>query len=246
MSSLLPYKGIPELEVYYQGPTLDAGPKPLLLYFALTAQESLTLDPFNQPLQPLSGSPLRIFSVTLPGHGTELDHREAMSTWANNPTVLLPFFSSVCKLLDHLVNTKVAEKGKIALMGLSRGAFVALHVAADSSHVSAVCGFAPLTTLSTLAEFQEALTPKELDLSSKVPALASKKIRFYMGNRDVRVSTDCCYALFRLLVEESFTQGHRTPPVELFLFPSIGHKGHGTPQTYFHEGGTWIRHVLHL
>jgi predicted esterase len=244
MSSLLPYKAIPELEVYYQGSALDAGAEPLLLYFALTAQESLTLDPFNQPLQPLNGLPLRIFSVTLPGHGTELDHREAMNVWANNPAVLLPFFASVCKLVDHLVNTGVAEKGKIALMGLSRGAFVALHVAADSPHVGAVCGFAPLTTLSTLSEFQEALTPKELDLAPKVPALASKKICFYIGNRDVRVSTDRCYALFRLLVEESYSQGHRTPPVELFLFPSIGHKGHGTPQTYFHEGGIWIRQLL--
>lgn len=244
MSGLFPYQEIPELEVYYQGPPLDAGPKALLIYFALSAQESLTLEPINQPLQPLGNLPLRIFSVTLPGHGVGLDHREVMGVWANNPAILLPFFTSVCKLLDRLVDTGVAEKGKIALMGLSRGAFVALHVAADSPHVSAVCGFAPLTTLSTLSEFQEALTPKELDLVPKVPALASKKIRFYMGNRDVRVSTDRCYAFFRLLVEESFSQGHRTPPVELFLFPSIGHKGHGTPLTYFHEGGTWIRRLL--
>lgn len=244
MSRLLPYQEIPGLEIYYEGPPLDAGPKALLIYFALSAQETLTLDPFNQPLQPLTDLPLRIFSVTLPGHGVGLDHREAMDVWANSPTILLPFFASVCNLLDQLVNGGVAEKGKIALMGLSRGAFVALHIAARSSHVDAVCGFAPLTTLSTLTEFQESLTPKELDLNPQVPALASKKIRLYMGNRDVRVSTDRCYAFFRLLVEESFSQGHRTPPVELFLFPSIGHKGHGTPLTYFHEGGRWIRQLL--
>ncbi|MEK7340133.1 MAG: hypothetical protein AABZ92_05425, partial [Verrucomicrobiota bacterium] len=52
-----------DIQLEYLGPSVDLGPLPAVFYFALSARDSLLLDPFNQPAVYLSQFPLRIFSI---------------------------------------------------------------------------------------------------------------------------------------------------------------------------------------
>ena len=62
-----PFEILGKTKAFFVGPPLEEGPFPTLIYFALSAEDSLQCDPFNQPVQFLEGLPLRIFSITLPG-----------------------------------------------------------------------------------------------------------------------------------------------------------------------------------
>ena len=63
-----PFEILGKTQAFFVGPSLEKGPLPTLIYFALSAEDSLQCDPFNRPVQFLEGLPLRIFSITLPGH----------------------------------------------------------------------------------------------------------------------------------------------------------------------------------
>ncbi len=76
-----------QLEIACIGPELSYGPLPALFYFALSAQDSLNLDPFNQPAVYLSSLPMRIFSITLPGHENQLPPTQALEVWAREIAV---------------------------------------------------------------------------------------------------------------------------------------------------------------
>ena len=69
-------------KVSYVGPDILDGPLPSLFYFALSEEESLLVDPYNQPVQFLLEKPVRTFSLTIPGHGPDLDPRKAIGIWA--------------------------------------------------------------------------------------------------------------------------------------------------------------------
>ncbi len=217
------------------GPPLEEGIKPAIFYFALSAHDSLTLDPFNQPATFLEGEECRIFSMTLPGHGEGMDKLNAMNYWAEHLDELLPFIENCCEAIGELA------PGNAAVAGLSRGAFIATHVAARQEDVSHVLGYAPLTDLSRQPDFQEKSIPKELSLFGCADGLINKKLRYYIGNRDLRVGTDACFRLVDQIVDSAYNEGVRSSEVELFISPSIGHKGHGTPPHIFKDGAEWLK-----
>jgi len=64
---------------------------------------------------------------------------------------------------------------------------------------------------------------------------------YLIGNYDTRVGTEKCFQTIQELTEASIEAGIRTPPVELIIGPSIGHKGHGTPPERFKAGIDWLR-----
>ncbi len=231
----------------FLGPDLDEGPLPALFYFALSEQESLNLDPYNQPALHLRSSDLRIFSFTLPDHGPDLNPVEAIGKWAERfakgEDPLTPFFEKSARSIEKLIAQNLVVKERIALMGLSRGGFVAGHIATFLPFVSAYLAFAPLTKLSEAKEFASLKNREQIkrfDLEHLVPRLAHIPTRFYIGNRDLRVSTRNCFHLIDLLANESFNQGNRSPPIELIISPSIGQLGHGTPKEIFHAGAEWV------
>ncbi|MCB1084213.1 MAG: hypothetical protein KDK61_07865, partial [Simkania sp.] len=76
-----PFEILGKTRAFFVGPRLEEGPLPTLIYFALSAEDSLERDPFNQPVQFLEGLPLRIFSITLPGHENNLPPEDALNVW---------------------------------------------------------------------------------------------------------------------------------------------------------------------
>jgi esterase FrsA len=240
-------------ESYYLGPDIDKGPLPTLFYFGLSAEESLQVDPYNQPASFLNQFRFRIFSLDLPAHGPNLPAIHAMSAWAEEISLgrdlVTPFVEKVKSVIHNLKLQGALIDGKLGVAGLSRGAFIASHVAASIPEITAILGFAPLIELSFIKEFKELpRTPlaESLGLKHLIPFLIGRTLRFYIGNLDTRVGTHHAFHFIESLAKESFHHKIRSPQVELFIKPSIGQHGHGTSKETFHEGAAWIAEQLGL
>ncbi len=238
----------PDVTLYHTGPALDHGPLPSLFYFAISGPDSLCLDPFNQPVQFLQGEMIRIFSLTLPGHENGLPAKEAMKIWADDmekgrgPVDV--FLDQVQLAIDFAVKQKFADAKRLAAAGLSRGAMIAMHVAARDDRFRHLLGFAPLTRLRLLREFQKIqMNPiaNELDLVHLAENLSDRHVRLYIGNEDTRVGTRECFEFAMRLVEKKKT---KTAHVELNIYPSVGQMGHGTPPEVFKQGIDWLKSQL--
>lgn len=233
-------------ELYWTGPSLDQGPLPALIYLSLAGDESLSLNPFNQPIQWLADKPIRCFSLTLPCHGKGFDKSIAMEHWANllrENHLLTPFLNLGLSAINKLVNKNLIQWKQLALAGLSRGAFAACHLAAHLPNCAAICGFAPLTELTVLKEFRsEDICDRATSwgLGTVAEKLAKIPSRLYIGNNDTRVGTEACFAFHRQLVAQAHSQRLRPAPHELCITPSIGHKGHGTTPEVFANGAAWV------
>lgn len=239
------------LTLYHSGPPLSIGPLPTFFYFALSGEDSLALDPYNQPVINLSNSPIRIFSLSLPGHGIGLDNNLAMGFWiqqfVEGVDIIGDFITRCREALDFIIDHSYANPSQIAAAGLSRGAFIATHFAAADSRIKTILGFAPLTQLEAIEEFNvhasEHPLIKDLSLFNLIDKLIDKRLRFYIGNRDTRVGTERCFAFIHALTEACYVHKHRSPPIELIIYPSVGFKGHGTPPHIFHDGTNWLNEV---
>ena len=239
--------------LYHIGPPLSQGALPAVFYFSLSGSESLTLDPYNQPAIFLSKHSLRVFSLTLPGHEGVHPHPGAISAWnqeiESGVDFISAFVSTCSRAIDFLINRGLVDARYLAAAGLSRGAFVATHLAAKDSRIKTVLGFAPLTKLATLPEFQSTIDyplHHQLDLLNFVEQLAGKTVRYHVGNRDTCIGTADCFNFIHKLTEVAYTHHHRSPPIELIIYPSVGHKGHGTPPYIFQAGADWLAERLNI
>ena len=237
--------------LHFVGPSLDNGPLPAFFYFSLSGKESLTLNPFNQPVTVLAHLPMRIFSLDIPGHGSGQNPREALNLWADElqkgHDFISAFSSQVEKALNFLSHRHCLIEDKLGVGGLSRGAFLALHLGARLSVFNPILGFAPLTRLD-----QNELVVKkgvearatQYNVEHLIPLLLSKSVHLSIGNRDTMVGTTNTIHFAQSLTEAKFNAGHRLLDVELILKPSIGNKGHGTPPDVFAEGAHWMAKQL--
>jgi predicted esterase len=242
-----------ETSIAYLGPPIEKGPLPAFFYLSLSAKDSLTLDPYNQPAKFLSSQNIRIFSMTLPGHDEGLDPTKALVVWAeeiyNGTNPIEKFVTKLEKACDYLIQRGAILSEKVAIGGLSRGAFVATHAAARIPLFRKLLGFAPLTRLSFAKEFQQMQNNAlvhSLSLISLVDALTDRKVRFYIGNRDTRVGTAFCFQFIEALSEAAFQKNIRSPQAELIISPSIGQQGHGTGPDTFRDGVKWIAKGLEI
>jgi pimeloyl-ACP methyl ester carboxylesterase len=235
------------LVIHCKGPALSLGPLPAIFYFTSTGEDSLLVDPFNQPAVFLEGQPVRFFSFTLPYHGKDVDNKIVMTNWATELSqggqFLTTFLEQCIENITHLIDSHYIEPTNIAVAGLSRGAFVATHLAIKDPRIRTILGYAPLTTLSYLSEyefFKEMPEVAKWELSGFLDQLVDKQIRYYIGNHDTRVGTDACFHFATSIVERAYAQKIRSPAVDFIMTPSIGHRGHGTAPEIFLDGMNWL------
>lgn len=238
---------------YYLGKDLSEGPLPAVFFFALSAEESLLTDPFNQAVEILKERPIRIFSIDLPAHGAGHKAVDAIKVWSEELSSgidpLTPFLDATARSIESFLEEGILLPDQVAVMGLSRGAFVALEIGARVPFIKNILGFAPLIQLSQAKEIkplsQNPLV-QGLDVNNKIADLIDKKIRLYISNRDTRVSTKVCFDFVYTLAETAHTHNIRSPHIELLLTPPIGHQGHGTARAVFEEGALWLLHLWNL
>lgn len=238
------------------GPSLSAGPLPALFYFALSAQDSLALDPFNQPvtyLKHLTHTSLRIFSVTIPGHENHLPKEKALETWAHaikqGKDPITPFIQAIGHILDYLFEQHALVKEKIALAGLSRGGYIATLAAARYPCCKIVLGFSPMIRLDRAKEFADIQNSPLVDALSLVhtlPHLTQTQIKYYIGNRDTRVGTKAVFEWISSLAQLAHDTRAKNGSFQLMMHDSVGLMGHGTPPHIFEEGAQWIQNMLSL
>lgn len=234
------------MTLYHTGPPLDLGPLPSLFYFALSGPDSLCLDPFNQIVQFLQGKMIRIFSLTLPGHENNLPATDAMRIWAEdfakgrNP--IASFLEDAQQAIEWAIRERFIDPHKMSVAGLSRGGFVAAHLAARETRFRQLLCFAPVTKLSFIREFKGIPSLVDhLDLLHLAQKLSDRHIKLYIGNEDTRVGTQECFEFAMHIVKKKV---NRSADVELLIYPSIGQMGHGTPPEIFQKGADAIMQVF--
>ncbi len=237
-------------QIYYSGPAATEGIKPAVIYFALSANMSLHVDPFNQPVLEWNKSGIRVFSWDLPFHSKDLDPNRAMHQWAKefaqNPAFVSDFIEECLDNLLFLHHQHLIDFAKLGLGGLSRGEIMAAHLAAQEPRIPFVLGFAPLTTPKPLEEFIEYPSShyEEIALAKLADKLIHTHVKFYIGNNDIRVGTEACYSFIKELTKQAISGGVRSPQAELIIYPSIGFRGHGTPPHIFVDGAAWLKDRL--
>jgi pimeloyl-ACP methyl ester carboxylesterase len=237
------------LPLFYVGKDLSDGPLPIIIYFALSAKESLTIHPYNKPVTSLLKMPARVFSVDLPFHGEDLPSVDAMKKWAkaieDGEDLISDFLSNLKETLSLLFD--LTKASHVATCGLSRGGFIASHIAAAFPQVKTLVTFAPLIKIEKIKEFHSIqnsslLTKTSLDCLTK--KLSTKNIKAFIGGHDTRVGTDFCFYWIQSLINAAYQKNIRSAPIELSIKPSIGYAGHGTSQESFQEGANWIMEKL--
>ncbi len=164
-----------------------------------------------------------------------------MSYWIKNLKELKIFIEHSHHLLDQLFEREIISTEKFAIGGLSRGAFVATHLLSHPK-VKYALGLAPLVDLNCLSETQS-FSKEELDALSLelfFESLYNKNLFYLIGNRDERISTDHVFKWVRKLTDYAYDKRIRSPNVEMRIFPSTGHLGHGSLPYVFEEGTSWI------
>lgn len=233
-----------EPSIAYVGPDFKLGKLPAVVYFSLSKEDSLGLDPYNQPVQFLQGKGTRVFSFTLPGHGEGFDNKQGMQFWADalakNPKFFSDFIEECSQVIDRLILKEIIDPENLSVAGLSRGSFIAVHLAAINPNIKTILGFAPLTFLDHLHEFHPEFDYKPYNLNGLIDKLIGKALRFYIGNHDTRVGTAKTFNFIKELSDKSYVSGIRSPQVELIITPSVGQHGHGTLPHTFQDGITWL------
>lgn len=226
----------------FVGNDFSEGKLPALFYFSLSAEESLSLPPYNSPVTFLQNEALRIFSFTIPGHEEGLNKFDAMTYWASSgPSLIEDFIDRTSKTIEWLIETEVIDASRSALCGLSRGGFIASHLAAKLKKIPILLAFAPITQITELEEFRQRSEFEPLNLENQIdPLCFLKNIRFYIGNRDIRVGTEACFHFIRKMAEKKI----KNLSVELFITQSIGREGHGTSPETFKEGSLWLKNLI--
>jgi dienelactone hydrolase len=139
-----------------------------------------------------------------------------------------PYVEHCRDVLDHLIAAGFTDPQRIAVQGISRGGFCALHFAAAEPRINAVIGIAPVTNPLALQEFVgvTAAQVAHVSLDQHLDKLAGRAVWMSIGNTDERVSTDDCISFARRLV--ATTRKLRPEltlvPVHLTVGTSLGHR----------------------
>jgi len=156
----------------------------------------------------------------------------SLSGWAahakKNEDFLGPYVRNCVDVLDHLIAEGVTDAKRVAVQGVSRGGFCALHFAAREPRIKTVVGISPVTNPLALKEFAgvTAEQVKGISLDQVLERLVGRTVWISIGNSDDRVSTDDCIAFSRRLVATTRKLQPKLNlfPVHLHVGVSAGHR----------------------
>jgi len=209
-------------------------PAPTLFVFA-TGLEDLERQPvYTEIGRRLAPHGFLHVALDPPCHGEDIKPGEpsGLVGWRHRlekgDALVADFTARASAVLDHLIKEGYTDQGKVAACGVSRGGFLAFHLAATDKRIAAAIGFAPVTNLLALSEFKgmEKHEPtRALNLVRVAPKLAGRPIWISIGNHDERVNTDDAIAFTRQVVTATAAkQKDKAIPVELHVGGSLGHR----------------------
>ena len=225
-------------------------PAPVLINLANSLEGTLGSAYFRQSGNALAELGYLSVSIDIPGHGKR--HREGepdgLMGWRyrleRGENFVAENNRRLSEVVDHLIETGLADPDRIAICGTSRGGFLALHFAAHDRRVKAVAAYAPVTDLMVLKEFKGAENVPmvaELSVVRWADRLASQAVWIIIGDRDERVGTEESIVVARAITAETLKRGE-PGEVELHVLPEP--KGHTSPRGAANMAAEWIdRHI---
>ncbi len=221
-------------------------PAPVLFVLASTIDTTLGEAYYRQSGNELAEHGWISVSIDLPCHGRQTREGEpsGLSGWshrlAKNEDIVAEFNARLSGVLDHLIETGVADPNCIAVCGTSRGGFLALHFAAHDDRVKCAAAFAPMTDPRVVNEFvANAQHPfvVNANLENQASKLAGRPVWIVIGDQDERVGTDRAVALAQKLTAAS-REKQLDSRVELHVMPEP--RGHSTPRGSSKRAADWI------
>jgi|GEM_PF-6077957 len=189
-----------------------------VFYFSLSGEDSLLLPPFCTPVDILVDQSFQVISTTLPHHEHNARPYHIRELWEKDVAHIEMFIQALAQGIKELTSYFPPPYG---VMGLSRGAFIALWIASMVKEVTTAVCFAPMLELNNEGK---------LSIKERTSLLKNKKIHFFIGDNDSLVGTDRVISLHNELSSHS----------KLEIYPSIGRMGHGTPHEMFNQGALWM------
>lgn len=230
-------------------------PTHLLFSFALSAQSTLTTLPFSLPLIELEqhddSLQLEILSTTLPLHRSGQDESDTVRKWEElceeDPSYFSSYLDQVAKEMQQLIAERERVLGSLTLLGVSRGAWIAMQLLARlkvSKPLFLLC-YAPMTKIAGV----EGSSILELHIEHLFQSPFESWIS--IGNHDTRVSTKESFLTHQFLLEreQAITKQERRVgryPHHFTSYPSVGYRGHGSPDKVLIAGAHWLKERLKL
>ena len=222
----------------------------LFIYLTMSAASSFETPLINAPILHAAKKGLNLLSLTLPSHGFEDDAKQGITRWAiafdKGTDPLSEFIEQAADYINNLAEEY--EYKSICVSGLSRGAFIASHLCARiHSTPTILLGFSPATSLCSLQAFKELNIENKVrcyDIKNLQKELASKPLKYYIGNYDRAVNTATCIQTIEAIRTYAIEYMEKHPQCELTLHPSLGHRGHGTAPEIFQSGTEWALNKL--
>ncbi|NQV28111.1 MAG: prolyl oligopeptidase family serine peptidase [Rhodopirellula sp.] len=224
----------------------DSAPAPVLFVLAGTIESTLGKPYFRQCGNELAEHGWVCVTIDLPCHGTQAVEGQptGLSGWSDLATRKRDFVAEsnarLTRVLDHLIESGVADPERIAACGTSRGGFLAIHFAAHDKRVKCAAGFAPVTDLAALSEFRAIVDDPfvaTLSLESRIEQLTGRPVWIVIGDQDERVGTDRANVFAQKLTAASRAK-KQDSRVELNILPEP--RGHSTPPGSSKRAANWI------
>lgn len=170
------------------------GSGPLVVVLAESMQVTINRDPAKVTSHLLSAG-YAVLGIDLPCHGADAEPGVSpLSCWAQRIAggdrgIFMRFCEDLKDVLDSLRPTKVA------VVGISRGGYVAATCASHDARLHNIVLLEPVTDLNRLVEFQaHPVDEAAFGLDQYVPSLHQRNILVRIGKADDRVGTDLAEA----------------------------------------------------
>ena len=228
----------------WTGPRLVQHPavsvdRPTLLYFGVEAPAMFTHPRYREIVAPLEQDWL-IVALDPPAHGDDRRAGEdrALAAWATRirggDPLVPPFTDLVSRALDYLIASGQTDPARVFVAGISRGGFLALHVATVEPRIRGVVAMMPVTDLRALKEFAALQThPYTIGLALHARAQALARVPLYVriAADDDRVGGATCAAFVALVTQAGGSVDFQTRPG----------REHGLPSNWGLHAAQWLR-----
>ena len=236
------------VEYAYWNPS-DVRPAPTLIVLSGDIDRSLTHPSFLNAGKFLGPQGWLCVSIDLPCHGEQAtaDLRN-LSGWAKRVArgedIVAEFNTRMRRVVDHLITQGLTDPERLVASGVSRGGFMAIRYAAFDDRVDAAIGYAPVTDLAVLREFDaidDSPAVKAMSLHAHAEALVGRPIFLVIGDRDTRVGTDDAMTFMRRLQRLA---AEADTPSRADLYVVSEPRGHATHPEADGWAARWVRSVL--
>lgn len=213
--------------------------KPLVLVLTTDVHDSLS-GAFTTVSQTLgrAGYPIAAIDVTCHGQDVRRKETAGLDCWAqrvkvSRQDIFLPMVKAATSVITDVGSRTLARPSDVVVVGVSRGGYAALRIAAADARVTRIVAMAPVTNIARLDEFKGmSVDQRVYGLAKAFPTFARDHIFMQIGNADTRVGTADALAF------EAGVVGAAGNSVADFTTVITPLRGHGTAM--HDEAAQWV------